>query len=300
MSLNSANHCFIGLDIGGTNIKFIAVDRHLKTLHRGSRPSQADISYEHVIAVAAGILAELDKLGFTASQVGVGCAGSVDRQNGVVRTSPNFLAWRDVPLADLLTGASGTTCIVENDANCAAWGEWMVIAPKGPRSLLAVTLGTGIGGGLIVDGRIFRGATSTAPEIGHMTLDFRGNKCGCGNVGCFELYCSGTAILRETGLSAREFFDRVSKSAPLLKFLDEYILRLSVGLASLANILDPDMICLAGGVAQGIEAPVLQQISQNVKAFCFPSIAQNIRIELGKLDEFSGAFGAALLSQERA
>ena len=297
MPLNSDNPYFVGLDIGGTNIKFSVLDKGLKTVLRGSKPSRASLSHAQVVEVAQGILAEIAAQGISFSHFGVGCAGSVDRNNGVVRTSPNFQGWRDVPLATLLCQASGKTAIVENDANCAAWGEWMFGAKARAKSLMAITIGTGIGGGIVFDNKIFRGATSTGPELGHVTLDFRGPQCACGSVGCFEYFCSGTAIQRETGLSAREFFEKVSGNAELEQFQKDFIFRLGVGLASLANAFDPDLILLAGGVAQGLK-PHLPQIAATTKKHCFPSIAQSIQFDLAKLDEFSGAFGAALLFEE--
>lgn len=297
MPLNSHNPYFVGLDIGGTNIKFSVLDRDLKAVLRGSKPSLANVNHEQVVEVAKTILEELTHEGVSFSSFGVGCAGSVDRANGVVRTSPNFRGWRDVPLAKLLSQVSGKTAVIENDANCAAWGEWMAGAKFRAKSLMAITLGTGIGGGIIFENKIFRGATSTGPELGHVSLDFRGPQCGCGNVGCFEYFCSGTAIQRETGLEARTFFERVGRNPDLVKFQREFIFRLGIGLASLANAFDPDLILLAGGVAQGLKDQ-LTEIAAIAKKHCFPSIAGSLQIDLAKLDEFSGAFGAALLSEE--
>ncbi len=297
MTLNSNNQHFVGLDIGGTNIKFVVLDGLKNTITRGSRPSQASQSSDSVVKVASQIVADLLAEGFGIKRFGVGCAGSVDYKKGVVRTSPNFRGWHNVPLADLLKAATGLECVVENDGNCAAWGEWMCGGSKKVGSLLVLTLGTGIGGGIVTQGRAFRGATSTGPEFGHFSMSFDGPQCACGHRGCFEVFCSGSAILRSTGFQPRDFFSRLSREPVLQNYLTTYLRQLSSGLASLANLFDPDLILLGGGVSHGLE-PSLLLINTVTKSLCFPSIAENLKIGFASLDEFSGAIGAALLGGE--
>lgn len=297
MPLSSPNLHAVGLDIGGTNIKFVVLDKNLKTVTRGSRPSQAQKSPAEVVAVAHRILADLKGDGYHFDTVGVGCAGSVDPKRGVVRTSPNFSGWKNVSLGDLVARGAGARVLVENDANCAAWGEWMLGASKRASHLMVLTLGTGIGGGIVADDRIFRGSTSTGPELGHFSIHYDGPVCSCGLNGCFEYYCSGTAFHRDTNFSAREFFERLGSSLPCQVYLEAYVQRLAVGMASLANLFDPELILLAGGVAVGLK-PSIEPLNARVKALCFPSIAENLKIELSELDEFSGAIGAALLEKE--
>jgi len=297
MPLSSPNLCSVGLDIGGTNIKFIVLDSNLRTVVRGSRPSQAKSSVGEVVKTARNIILELEEQGHQFDRIGVGCAGSVDPKAGLVRTSPNFHGWKDVPLASLLAHETSKACVVENDGNCAAWGEWVLGASRKVEHLMVLTLGTGIGGGLVIRNRIFRGATSTGPELGHFSINFDGPVCSCGNLGCFEYYCSGSAFRRGNGISARDFFAQVDADPKLQTFLASYVQRLSVGLASLANLFDPQLILLAGGVASGLK-PSLGHIQKMAKELCFPSIAAALQIGISDLDEFSGAMGAATLNRE--
>ena len=192
----------VGVDIGGTNLVV-----GLVPLEGGppsglrSRATQAERGPEAAIAdiarmVEAAIEETLERGGGTRADVlgvGIGCPGPLDLEKGVVVKTPN-LGWDGFPIRDRISEELGLAATLDNDANCATYGEWWMGAGRGVQSLVGVTLGTGIGGGLLIDGRLFRGASGCAGEIGHMTIDLHGRRCACGNYGCLEAYASGPNI----------------------------------------------------------------------------------------------------------
>jgi glucokinase len=190
--------------------------------------------------------------------------------------------------------------VVDNDANCAVIAEWKMGNGRNKQNVVLLTLGTGIGGGLILNGQLFRGSTGTAGELGHFSIHSDGKWCPCGNRGCFERYCSATA-LREAGeVSAREVFARGDEEffkGIIVHFLRDF----QVALTSLANAFDPDCILLGGAVTQGL-VPYLTTLDAWVKKHAFPSVAAHMELGLAKFGNLSGSLGAALLAlmDERA
>ncbi|HEV3475723.1 MAG TPA: ROK family protein, partial [Actinomycetota bacterium] len=186
-----ADRSALGIDVGGTKVAGLLVSEAGMILARDERPTPAedvDATMETIYALAADLRTEGDPVA-----VGVGAAGMVDFAAGTMRSAPN-LAWKEVPIRDLVAERTGLRCIVDNDANAAAWGEFRFGAATGYRHVLAVTVGTGIGGGIIADGKLFRGAHGFAAEIGHIIVAPDGPQCGCGNLGCWEQMASGRAL----------------------------------------------------------------------------------------------------------
>ncbi|MGB2967575.1 MAG: ROK family protein, partial [Phycisphaerae bacterium] len=190
---------YVGVDLGGTNLKLGLVSADGKIVHRSSAATEAERGPDHVlarIAHAVRRLAEGAHLPLTdIAAVGVGAPGPLDSKAGIVVFAPNMAGWRDVPVRDRLQGDLGRPVVLENDANVAAYGEFRCGAARNVSNLALLTLGTGIGGGIVLDGRLFRGSTDTGAELGHMVIQYGGRPCGCGNRGCLEAYASATAVV---------------------------------------------------------------------------------------------------------
>lgn len=308
----------IGVDVGGTKIAAGLVDpdgKVLRTARRETPASKVDATADAI----AGLVADL-RDGEEVEAVGIGAAGFCDAERRSVVYAPN-LAWRNEPLADKIEKATGLRTVVENDANAAAWGEFRFGAAKHVKSAIIVTLGTGIGGGIIINDHLIRGFQGFAGEIGHMQIKAGGRRCGCGLRGCWERYGSGTALVHE----AREIATVAPASAVrLLEMADgdpqkiegkmvtqaaqegdpvaldvietvaDWVGR---GLADLTAILDPEMIVLAGGVAMAgdiLRDPVQKSFEKNLTARLYRNIAQ---VTLAELGVPAGLIGAADLAR---
>ena len=191
----------IGVDVGGTFIKAGVVDENYAILHKVSVPTGGAIGYEAMvgkIAHAAELAAQAAGLRVQdCATVGIGIPGLLNPKTGVVVLAPN-LAWRDVPFLDTIRGLLPVPVYVGNDANCAVVGETLAGAAKGNENVVMLTLGTGVGGGVITDGRLFAGGKGLGAELGHMVLQMEGAPCACGLNGCLEAYCSVTALVKQT------------------------------------------------------------------------------------------------------
>ena len=261
----------IGVDIGGTKVAAGVVDEsgQILMLDKRDTPAQDPQATEDTIA---GAVADLLVSHPHVSAVGIGAAGFVDAQRSTVLFAPN-LAWREEPIKTELRKRIGLPIAVENDANAAAWAETRFGAARGHDYVICVTLGTGIGGGIVLDGRLYRGRWGMAGEFGHMRVVPGGLRCGCGNKGCWEQYASGKALVREgrelaesgsplaDALLDRAGGDAARITGPLItqaakngdptsiELLEDTGRWLGVGLASLAAILDPGCIVIGGGVS---------------------------------------------------
>ncbi len=262
----------IGVDIGGTKIAGALVAPDGTILERVRLETPAE-DVEAIIATTTEVVEALQAAcdGEVAG-IGVAVAALVDVRRGHVWFAPN-ISWRDCPLGELLEARLGRPVVVENDANAAAWGEFRFGAGQDTDDMVLFTIGTGVGGGCVVDGRLLHGAFGTAGELGHVTLDPDGPRCGCGNKGCLEVYASGTALLRD----ARELIASASPSAEALRercggdpealsgrdideladagdeasveLLAELGRRLGHGMASVCAVLDPELVVVGGGVS---------------------------------------------------
>ncbi|WP_202619191.1 ROK family glucokinase [Ornithinimicrobium cavernae] len=266
----------LGIDVGGTGIKGSAVAEDGTLRHRSERVTPAQ-DVDAIAGAIADLVRELVDLcergGEPVGAVGVACAGFVDAAGGTVLFAPN-LAWRDAPLKARLEEAVGRPIFLENDANAAAWGEFRFGGAREADDMLLVTVGTGVGGGIVSDGELLRGSEGVAAEIGHLRVQPEGLRCGCGNRGCLEAYASGTALVRE----GRELVAGGSPHAGALSDLcggdperltghmvtqaatagDPAAIELFAdlgrwlgeGVASLVAVLDPELIVIGGGVSE--------------------------------------------------
>ncbi len=244
--------------------------------------------------------------------VGIGSPGPLDRERGIVIVTPN-LGWRNFPLRDEVVKRVGLPASLDNDANCATLGEWWCGAAKGARHVIGITIGTGIGGGLILDGRLFHGASDVAGEIGHTTIDSTGRRCNCGNYGCLEAYASGPAIaerarealaggepsilLKMVGddlgkITAQLVYDAAKKDDDVARqVVRETANFLGAGVANLLNIFNPDVVVIAGGVTQA-GAPLFEPLRAEVRRRAFRPAVEACKILPGTLRGSAGVVGA--------
>lgn len=262
----------IGIDLGGTNIAVGVVNEQNEIVGRGRvktlRPEDAQGTVEDMASAVrlavqdAGV--SMDEI----ADVGIAAPGSVNPETGVIAYANN-LNFRNTPVCDLLTKELGKPCFLENDANAAAYGELLAGAGKGAKNFVMITLGTGVGGGVIIDGKIYGGFNHAGAELGHMIIVKDGEPCTCGARGCFETYGSATALIRQTkavmeqypdsamwemskekGVSGRTAFEAMRAGDEAgKKAVDEYISYLVCGLTSLVNIFQPEFIAVGGGIS---------------------------------------------------
>lgn len=304
----------IGIDVGGTKTAALLVDRDGTVLGREVRSTPAD-DERATLATMVEAARAVAGAGPAAVGVGIAAAGMVDR-NGRLRYAPN-LSWRDVPLATHLGGELGLTAVADNDVNAAAWGEYLHGAGQGARNLLMVSVGTGIGGGIVLDGRLYRGANGFAGEIGHVVVDPMGPRCGCGNRGCWEQLASGTAITRagrraavrhpHSSLLERAGGDPQAVTGDVVTeaaregdtvsrgIFVEVGHRLGVGMAGFVNVIDPDLIVVGGGASEAgdlLLAPARDAYRRSVEGV---DHRPDVPIVQAALGGDSGAIGAAAL-----
>lgn len=311
----------LGIDLGGTGIKMGIVDSEgrLGRAYRFATPSKGEPQavVELIIEHARLLLDAVPKP--RVCGIGVGAAGDIDPDNGVVRLSPN-LGWRNVPLQSILRRALRLPVRVENDANAAAWAAYVVEARRAVDTLICVTLGTGIGGGIILNGKLYRGATGSAGEIGHMTLYPEGVPCNCGNQGCLERYIGAKALAEaarraiETGqatLMTKLVNGDASQITPLiineaarkgdrlaLQLFEQAGERLGVGLASVVNLLNPDWLVLAGGLSRAGRL-LVDPLRRTLLKRSFPAPGKAVKLLVSRRDRDLGILGAGLIAHER-
>lgn len=289
----TGNRISIGLDIGGTRLKAIALQEPNRILHQLEIASHAGESPEHVRQSIREAMAAFADKGIQPTVIGIGCAGSVDPSTGMVRNSPNFGHFENIPLKEWAETDFGVPTSVDNDANCAVIAEWKMGNGQGYRNVVLLTLGTGVGGGLILNGAPFRGSTGTGGELGHFSIYADGESCNCGNRGCLEKYCSGTAIRRNAGdISSKEVFSHPDDPR-FASVIQKFLLDFKIALTSLANAFDPDVILLGGQVALGV-SDYLEEIQTWVSEHAFPAVGLHMKILPAQFGNLSGSLGAAL------
>lgn len=296
---------YLGIDIGGTAIKYGVVDEKLNIVKKEKCPTPK--ASETALLDGVCEIIRREKESFSFSYVGVGVPGYVDSAAGVVRLSGN-LPLKETRVAAYLEEKTGTKVYLGNDANCAALGEYLVgeRGPK-PQSLVLIALGTGVGGGIIIDGKLYTGSDGLAGEVGHMVLLHGGRKCSCGRRGCFEQYASVTSLIRMTqaaarkgeGLLGREMKDKCAEIDGCTAFryaergcetakrvIEKYAYYLAGGIDSIAELLRPDEIVLSGGITN--ERDTLLN-------YIFAYYDNRCPLKISTLKNDAGFIGAALL-----
>ena len=310
-----------GIDLGATKILSVLVDQHGKLLGEDLRPTEGA---EGPDAVIANMVASLRHAIATAGDVrlaaiGIDAPGPVDYGHGIVTSPPNLPGWHDVPLASIVGKEFGVPCVLENDANAAALAEHRWGSGRGSRHMLFLTVSSGVGGGIIIDGNLYRGASGAAGEVGHMTINARGARCHCGRRGCLEMYASGVGIARlARRLVARRrdsLLARMAREQPLTAKLvheaaeqgDEDARKLiagagyalGVGLGSLINVFNPQVIVLDGSLTKMGDL-YLGPARETAQRESFEQSWQDVHIVVGELGDRSAALGAAAVALEAA
>lgn len=287
----------IGLDIGGTYLKATALSPDGTAVEETKIPSRANDSPESVRHGLQETVEFYKAKGINYQFVGIGCAGSIDPSAGVVRNSPNFSGWTNVPLKQWAEKDFGVPVTVDNDANCAVVTEWKMGAAKGLQHVLMLTFGTGVGGGLILDNHLYKGATGSASELGHFAIHAEGELCPCGHRGCFERYCSGSSLeRRHPGSTAKQILQNAT-SEPYKTTIETYLDDLRSALTSLVNMFDPQMVLFGGGLSQSF-GQFLPNLKAHLVEHAFPAVGPNVKLALTEHGTYSGAIGAALIAQE--
>lgn len=292
----------VGIDVGGTFAKIGLVNEKGDVLRAEQIPTNPADGPAHFIRRAAAIVKA-----WNFGSVGLGLAGGVDAKTGTLLFVPNLKGWSGFPFKKHFSRSLGVPVVVDNDANVAVWGGYVVALKKKPRTVIGVTLGTGVGGGLIIDGRLHRGATGSAGELGHLTLELEGPLCHCGRRGCLEAYAGTYAILRQAKALMRRPPSPLTPKAVAdaahagdrgaLKVWDAVGTRLGQGLASLILVLNPDAVLVLGGVARAGRL-VLDPARRVFAAQPFREPFRKVVLS-APADRDWGVVGAALLSRER-
>ncbi len=292
----------VGIDVGGTFAKIGLVDPSgdvLKSVHMPTEPKKGPADF---VRRASRLLKN-----WSFSSVGLGLAGGVDSETGTLLFVPNLKGWTGFSFKKAFRNSLGVPVVVDNDANVAVWGGYVAALKKKPRTVVGITLGTGVGGGLVIDGVLHRGATGSAGEIGHMTLELNGPLCHCGRRGCLEAYAGTAGILRLARARMKDLPSPLTPKAVADAALagdrgakavwNEVGTRLGQGLASLTLVLNPDAILILGGVARAGNL-VLGPIRRVFAAQTFREPFRGLALS-APLERDWGVVGAALLSRER-
>lgn len=289
-------------DIGGTTLRVALADEEGKIVARRSEPHQTTDAQAVIEKTAREISALADAHGGVLSGVGAAVPGPLDFRRGWIHFSPN-LGWRDVGFAADLSARLHLPVVLDDDANCAALGEKWLGAGIEANDFVYLIIGTGIGGGLVLNGALYRGATGGAGEIGHGTLVPDGPLCSCGNHGCLEALAAGPAIARRANelmpgerLTAQMVIERARTGEGTARHvINEAGYYLGIGLANVVNLLNPEVIAIGGGVALDAGELLLAPARTEMRRRAFASSADAVRVELAQLGDDAGLIGAARL-----
>ncbi|HXG69021.1 MAG TPA: ROK family protein [Gemmatimonadaceae bacterium] len=288
---------FVGVDIGGTAVKLgicsgagSVLARSTVAFERAARP---DDMLDRIAAAVGALVANAG----TVRACGVGIPGELDAERRSLRSAINLPEWKDVAIPRLLSSRIGIPVVVENDGNCAAWGESRAGAGRGVRTLALFTLGTGVGGGIVLDGELWTGAGGAAGALGHLVIDPAGPICGCGQRGCLQQFASATAISRRFGGgSAEAAFEAAHRGdADGTAAIAEACEALAIAAADVIHMLQPDLLVLGGGLTgagDNLLVPVRERVRRHVRA----TWLEHTRIELAALGGDAGWIGAALFA----
>lgn len=312
---------YIGIDLGGTNIAGGVVTETGKILSKGSIPTGHGRSAKQIADDMAELAFQVaEKAGIAWEEVcsvGMGVPGTANKETGIVEFANN-LGFYDEPIVKLMEERlCGKTILFDNDANAAAWGEYVAGSGKGTKNMIAVTLGTGVGGGIILNGELYEGINYAAGELGHFVIALDGKECNCGRRGCYEAYASATALIEQTKdamknhpdsalwklvegdlerTEGKTVFDALQLGDETAKqVFDQYISYVGVGLVDLINIFQPELICIGGGISKAGEI-LLKPLREKIEQESYTRTAKHqTRLTIASLDNDAGIIGAALL-----
>lgn len=315
---------YVGIDLGGTNIVAGVVDEEYNIIAKAStktncpRPEKeiAEDMAKMAIQAVANANLSMDDIEW----IGVGTPGIANSATGIIEYSNN-LGFKNTPMVKYIQETIDKPVFIENDANAAAYGEYVAGAAKGAKNAVCITLGTGVGGGIIIDGKIYAGSNFAGAEIGHTVIEVDGPQCSCGRKGCFEVFSSATGLIRmskeamaehpesimnkmaeEKGkVTARTSFDAMRAGDAVAKeVVDKYIKYLAAGITNTINIFQPDVLCIGGGVCNEGD-PLLLPVKALVAEEVYTRNSEkNTEIVIAKLGNDAGIIGAAFLGRANA
>src|SRR6476661_1914417 len=316
---------YVGLDVGGTSMKAAVVDDNGKAFPSASMPTEASKGQEHGLnQMCATIRRAIKAAGKTEKEIaaiGVPSPGTIDIPAGIILDPPNLRPWQNVPVRQFVADTFHVPTAFQNDANAAAFGEYWVGAGRDVKSMVMFTLGTGIGGGVIIDDHVLEGQHSHGAEVGHMKIDLGKNRqCGCGRWGCLEAFASATAIVKraqeavakvtsksilkdlltttDEELPAKTVFEAADRGDEVAKkVVDDTAYYLAVGAMNLMHLIDPDMIVYAGGMTAAGE-PFLSRIKHYIRELAFPIPAAKTIVRYAQLGSDAGIIGAAACGRQ--
>lgn len=317
---------YLGIDLGGTNIAVGVVDENNNIVIKDSVPTKAQRPAEEIVIDMANLCRDLlERAGIPLSEVayaGIAAPGSIDPEEGRV-VYANNLPFRDFPIADLLRKhlSSIEKVYLENDANAAAYGEALAGAARGTRYAVMITLGTGLGGGIVIDGKVYSGFNYAGAELGHIVIEYDGKPCTCGRKGCWESYSSATGLIRMTKEKMSETkdtlmwemaegsLDNVSGKTAFAamkegdraaaEVVDMYISYLACGITNIINIFQPEVLCIGGGVCREgdyLVKPLLEKV--NAEQYT-RDLKKQTEIKIAELGNDAGIIGAAALGRQQ-
>ncbi|MBU0951995.1 MAG: ROK family glucokinase [Elusimicrobia bacterium] len=309
----------IGVDLGGTTTSVALFKNNIGLIKQNVLPTEADKGIDYILTkISLALIKLIEEYRIKKHNilgVGFGSPGPLNIKNGIVFNCPNLKGWKNVPLKKLMESKTGLPVFIENDANAAALGEWRKGSGQGVRNMLFVTLGTGIGGGLIINNQLYSGKDDAGGEIGHMTLFPDGIKCNCGNFGCIEMYASATGIVRRTkealksgkksilsvfgnNFTSKDVYCAALKKDKLaFEIMADTGKYLGIIFSSIASLLDLDMIVVGGNVSNAGET-LLRPIRKEVQArVMYP--ANKVKIIKARLGANAGVIGAACTVLEK-
>jgi len=324
-SVKTDKKAFAGIDVGGTNIKFGLFHPDGKIIYKEQRPTMANkgaTPLMHLITnIAERLIMHASEDELEVPWLGVGTPGAIDIKTGqVLGPTPNIAGWEGMEVGENLRNRLNMSVWVDNDVNAMALAELKYGAAVGANSAVCVTVGTGIGGAVIIDGKVVRGHTHSAGELGHMTINFDAPQCKCGKKGCVEAYCSTSAIITrakkklekdltpvfqellagdlqklniKTIVAAAKEDDYVAKEV-----LEETAEFLAIGLGNIANLLNPQIMIIGGGIAEG-SPEFISYVSAAVRKHAFPSAVKELKVTKASLGNDAGFIGAGLLGENR-
>lgn len=310
---------YLGIDLGGTNIAAGVVNDEYKIVARAKTPTNRPRPAKEIIASMADVAKEAVKLaGITLDEiesVGIGSPGVINSEKGIIEYANN-LDFYNVPIADMLFEHLHRPIYAENDANAAAYGEFVAGSAKGVNNAVCITLGTGVGGGVIINGKIYSGFNYAGAELGHTVIEVDGPKCTCGRKGCFEVFSSATGLIRMTEeamhehpeskmhemmgdhVSGRLAFEAMRAGDIAAKeVVDKYIKYLAAGITNTINVFQPEILCIGGGVCNEGDAllvPLKEKIFEEVYT---KRGDKNTKIVIASLGNDAGIIGAAFLGR---
>jgi glucokinase len=304
-----AKKFIVAVDLGGTNLKVALLDSKYKIIDNKILATKRFIKKESLILAIVGSINKIIKNNLVYKGnilgVGLGLPGPIDVERGIVHFFPNIPGWKEVNLKNILKLRLNLPIFLDNDANLMALAEHRLGAAKGSRNAVCLTLGTGVGGGIIIAGRLYRGSSFAAGEIGHMPINEKGAPCECKGIACLETYIGNKRIMKE---AKRQFRRQIAleelsalakeKNKPALRLWSEVGRHLGVALVGVVNLLNPDCIVIGGGVANAGRA-LFNEVKKVIASRAMRVQAKEAKIVKAKLGTDAGLIGAAILVKQR-